>query len=75
MQRQLRNRLQSDEIMVVELWGLVVVEGSVEYRFPGPQFFAGIRYSTLRRNPLAAQPEISVLTRPRPEWRNGFVRL
>ncbi len=31
---KLQNRLRSDEIMLIGFWNLVVVEGSVEYRFP-----------------------------------------
>jgi hypothetical protein len=36
MQRSARNRLQSDEIVLVELWNPVGVEGFVEYSFSGP---------------------------------------
>jgi hypothetical protein len=36
MQRKVRNRLQSDGIVLVELWILVVVEGFDEYSFSRP---------------------------------------
>jgi hypothetical protein len=35
MQSPLRNRLQPDGIMLVELWKSVVLEGLVEYGFSG----------------------------------------